>query len=83
MLPPSLAYGEHGPSARLFNVLASQPLWLLPGRQGGSLLQPVLCWLPVVWIQIRLRDLAVAAACSGIDLAADHMRPLRWWEPLA
>ena len=25
-----------------------------------------LCWLPVVWIQARLRDLARAASCPGV-----------------
>jgi uncharacterized membrane protein len=31
------------------------------------------CWLPVVWLQIRLRDLASAAARDNTDLP-----PLYW-----
>lgn len=38
-----------------------------------------LCWLPVVWIQIRMRDLAVAAARSGEALPARYFELLRVW----
>jgi uncharacterized membrane protein len=38
-----------------------------------------LCWLPVVWIQIRLRDLAVGAAAAGTPLGDDYRRLMRWW----
>ncbi len=31
-----------------------------------------LFWLPVVWMQIRMRDLAVAAAASGEPLSASY-----------
>lgn len=36
-------------------------------------------WLPVVWIQHRLRDLARAAAASGEDLPEEYHRLYRIW----
>jgi uncharacterized membrane protein len=36
-------------------------------------------WLPVVWIQARLRDLARAAAESGTSLPAAYHRLFRIW----
>jgi uncharacterized membrane protein len=36
-------------------------------------------WLPVVWMQIRLRDLATAAAASGDPLPAAYHRLFWWW----
>lgn len=38
-----------------------------------------LCWLPVVWLQIRARDLAREAAASGAPLPPEYMRVMRWW----
>lgn len=38
-----------------------------------------LFWLPVVWIQHRLRALARAAAASGSSLPAEHGRLYRLW----
>jgi uncharacterized membrane protein len=38
-----------------------------------------LCWLPVVVIQLRLRDLAAAAARAGEPLPADYFRLFRIW----
>src|SRR5215217_5582590 len=37
------------------------------------------CWLPVVWIQIRLRDLAVKATESGAALSPHYHRLFRIW----
>jgi uncharacterized membrane protein len=37
------------------------------------------CWLPVVRLQIRARDLAVAAAASGQALTAEYHRAMRLW----
>jgi uncharacterized membrane protein len=37
------------------------------------------CWLPVVWLQIRLRDLAVAAATSSSPLPVEYKQYYRWW----
>jgi uncharacterized membrane protein len=38
-----------------------------------------LCWLPVVWIQLRLRDLATKAAQSGTALPARYFRLYCIW----
>lgn len=37
------------------------------------------CWLPVVWLQIRMRRLAQAAAASGSILPPAYFRYYRWW----
>ena len=37
------------------------------------------CWLPVVWLQIRARDLAVAAAEAGTALPPAYHRAMRLW----
>ena len=59
--------------------------------QGYSLTEPWLlwayglyvltgaCWLPVVAIQIRLRDLARAAAATGAPLSDGYARLYRIW----
>lgn len=39
----------------------------------------VVCWLPVVWIQIRLRDLAAEAARQGQPLPDAWRRLYRLW----
>ncbi|MCB1539867.1 MAG: DUF2269 domain-containing protein [Rhodoblastus sp.] len=36
-------------------------------------------WLPVVWMQIRMRDLAQAAARDGTSLPPDYFRLFRMW----
>lgn len=41
-----------------------------------------LCWLPVVWIQIRMRDLARAAAAGQDPLPPRYWRYLAWWVAL-
>ena len=41
-----------------------------------------LCWLPVVWLQIRMRALAQQAAEAGTPLAPLYWRYARWWEAL-
>ena len=38
-----------------------------------------LFWLPVVWIQMRLRDLAREAAATGAPLASAYHRLYRIW----
>jgi len=38
-----------------------------------------LCWLPVVWLQIRARDLALAAVARGATLPAEYHRVMRLW----
>jgi uncharacterized membrane protein len=41
-----------------------------------------LCWLPVVWLQIRLRDLAREAAVAGRPLPRAFWRLRRIWVAL-
>ena len=36
-------------------------------------------WLPVVWMQMRMRDLAAAAARQGASLPAEYHRLFRLW----
>jgi uncharacterized membrane protein len=36
-------------------------------------------WLPVVWMQMRMRDLAAAAAREGRPLPAEYHRLFRLW----
>jgi uncharacterized membrane protein len=50
-------------------ILASVGLYLLTGA----------FWLPVVWMQSRMRDLAAAAAGAGEPLPARYHRLFRWW----
>jgi uncharacterized membrane protein len=40
------------------------------------------CWLPVVWIQMRMRDAARDAAAANAELPAVYWRYLRWWVAL-
>ncbi len=53
-------------------IVASIGLYLLAGA----------CWLPVVWMQIRMRDMAQAAAREGRELPAQYWRYLRLWTVL-
>src|SRR4051812_4302542 len=50
-------------------LVASIGLYLLAGA----------AWLPVVWMQIRMRELASQAAASGAALPAAYDRMLRAW----
>jgi uncharacterized membrane protein len=50
-------------------ILASLALYLLAG----------LCWLPVVWIQIRLRKFAADAARRNEPPSAEYRRLFRIW----
>jgi uncharacterized membrane protein len=36
-------------------------------------------WLPVVWMQMRMRDLAAAAACEGKPLPEEYHRLFHVW----
>jgi uncharacterized membrane protein len=38
-----------------------------------------LCWLPVVWIQVRLRDLATAAVRDGTALPPRYHTLFKVW----
>ena len=37
------------------------------------------CWLPVVWLQVLMRNLAARAAQDGMALPAKYFRYYRWW----
>lgn len=37
------------------------------------------CWLPVLWLQIRARNLARQAVTEGQPLPAAYYRAMRWW----
>jgi uncharacterized membrane protein len=50
-------------------LLLSIALYLLVGA----------CWLPVVWLQIWMRDLAVTAAATSSPLPAEYQKYYRWW----
>lgn len=50
-------------------IAASIALYLLTGA----------FWLPVVWMQSRMRNLAVAAAKAGQPLPAEYHRLFRLW----
>jgi uncharacterized membrane protein len=41
-----------------------------------------ICWLPVVWLQIRLRDMALAAQSSAAELPPLFWRYAKCWELL-
>jgi uncharacterized membrane protein len=53
-------------------IATSVGLYLLAGA----------CWLPVVWMQMRMRDMARHAAASGSALPDRYWRFLRWWVAL-
>jgi uncharacterized membrane protein len=38
-----------------------------------------ICWLPVVWLQIRVRDMAQAAHRDGAALPPRAFLYMRWW----
>ena len=38
-----------------------------------------LCWFPVVWLQIRVRDVAAAAVANGTSLPPLYDRYMRAW----
>lgn len=70
-----------------------QPLtgWLLVRSAGMPWSQPwltwsihlyvlaIACWLPVVWIQLRLRDEARRCAAAGAALSPRYWRFFAWW----
>lgn len=74
-------------------AVVAQPAtgWLLAKEIGWDLTEPWialslglyvftgLCWLPVVAIQVQLRDLARAAAAAGAPLPPAYRRLYRRW----
>lgn len=41
-----------------------------------------LCWLPVVWIQIRISKTLSIAVSKGVELDRRHRCYMRWWYSL-
>ena len=50
-------------------IVASLTLYVFTG----------LFWLPVVWMQARMRNLAQAAVAAGDPLPAEYHKLFRWW----
>ena len=50
-------------------IVLSMSLYLITGA----------FWLPVVWMQMRMRDLAAAAASQGASLPPEYHRLFRLW----
>lgn len=48
----------------------------------GLYVLAVACWLPVVWLQVRLRDTARQAAAAGGELPRAYWNYLGWWTAL-
>jgi uncharacterized membrane protein len=42
----------------------------------------IACWLPVVWLQMRMRDLAATAVTMSAALPAGYWRAFAWWVSL-
>lgn len=40
------------------------------------------CWLPVLWLQLRMAQIAERAAAQGRALPAEYQRLASWWEGL-
>ena len=53
-------------------ILAAVALYALAG----------ICWLPVVWLQLRLARMAAVASHAGTPLPASYWRDARRWESL-
>jgi len=58
--------------------------WTTPWIYWSTVLFVIaaLCWLPVVWLQMRLRDIAVEAAEAGTELPPRYAATLAWWAAL-
>jgi len=54
--------------------------WLLLGL--ALYLLAGTCWLPVVWLQLRMSAMAEQALASRQPLPARYWRYARWWEAL-
>lgn len=53
-------------------LLATYALFILAG----------ICWLPVVWLQIRMREMALRAVEEAGDLPPLYWRYAKWWTAL-
>ncbi|MGV3493517.1 MAG: DUF2269 family protein [Ramlibacter sp.] len=48
----------------------------------GLYVVAIACWLPVVWLQIRMRDVVADAQRAGAPLPATYDRMFHWWTGL-
>lgn len=48
----------------------------------GLFILAAACWLPVVWLQVRLRDVARDADAAGTELPREFWNYLGWWTAL-
>lgn len=48
----------------------------------GLFILATACWLPVVWLQMRLRDIARQADATGTPLPREYWNYLGWWTAL-
>ncbi len=63
--------------------LAGWPLttpWLLLSM--GLFVLAGICWLPVVWLQIRMAAMVQVSLRTGFALPPNYWRYARWWELL-
>ena len=54
--------------------------WIL--WSSGLFLLAALCWLPVVWLQVRMRDIAREADAAGAPLPPAYWNLFGWWTAL-
>jgi uncharacterized membrane protein len=55
--------------------------WQAPWLRWSIILYVVAiaCWLPVVWLQTRMRDVTAQAAAAVQPLPPAYWRYFRWW----
>jgi uncharacterized membrane protein len=55
--------------------------WTLPWIQWSLLLYVLIgcCWLPVVWLQVQMRNIARRAVADGGELPEIYHRYFRYW----
>ncbi|MBI3513669.1 MAG: DUF2269 domain-containing protein [Proteobacteria bacterium] len=65
--------------AILMSIMGFDPMtpWLVAAYVLFAL--AAACWLTVVWLQIRVRDLAAAAAARHESLPSEYHRAMRAW----
>jgi uncharacterized membrane protein len=63
---------------------AGWPVWSTPWLRWAIVLYIVAgaCWLPVLWLQWRMMQIAEAALREGAALPAAYERYARWWTAL-
>lgn len=55
--------------------------WTTPWVLASLVLYGVagLCWIPVVWLQIQMRELSATAVSNNIPLTSDYHRYAKYW----